>query len=296
MPSDPRSTDRSEQTCPRVRQLPRRRRGVASPRNWFHEPASICESQRLDRWHWLALGPQAQRGRARRRDRCQAAIVLSHVPGCDTFHLGRRRRLQNWRDRRRRDQATRFRMRRTERGPWRRWIQRWSRWMTVATHRCRSRSWRATSSVAVGAALDSSTSKARDSEEKPRTQRAAPSAHAVNSTERPLAASAKSASPIAASVALASEARAAPPVCLSRVGPAAGSRLRRGQSRCQWRPPQCRQSPAFSCHLDSTAARLGSAFDPDLASSLAVLRGRFCLNFDSASKARPLGRSSSRFR
>eukprot|EP00965_Chrysotila_dentata_P054480 1807886-Pleurochrysis_carterae.AAC.1 len=85
---------------------------------------------------------------------------------------------------------------------------------------------------AAGAALEPSTSKARVSEVTPRTHRAAPLAQAVNSTVRLPALSAKSASPIAASDALASEARAAPPACLSR-GSEAGSRLRRGQSRCQ---------------------------------------------------------------
>eukprot|EP00965_Chrysotila_dentata_P179742 5934805-Pleurochrysis_carterae.AAC.4 len=106
--------------------------------------------------------------------------------------------------------------------------------------------------------FESPAQEASGSERTLRTQRAVPPAPAVNSTVWPPALLVKSASPIAASVATASDASAALPAGLRRVSDT-GSRLRCGQSRCQWRPPQCLQGPGFSCHLSSAATRFGSS-------------------------------------
>eukprot|EP00965_Chrysotila_dentata_P039921 1325974-Pleurochrysis_carterae.AAC.2 len=127
----------------------------------------------------------------------------------------------------------------------------------------------------------------------PRTQRAVPPAPVVNSTVRSPVPLENRASPIAASVASASVASAALLAVLSRCSV---SRLRRGQSRCQWRPPQCRHGPAFSCHLSSVATRLKSPLALTLVPDFLALRGDLKLNFESASNARPFGRSNSRLR
>eukprot|EP00965_Chrysotila_dentata_P110312 3644541-Pleurochrysis_carterae.AAC.1 len=149
------------------------------------------------------------------------------------------------------------------------------------------------SGAAAASVADSTRCDARDSDDTPRTQSAVPPAPAVNTTEWSPAPFENRASPMAASETSAFVASATLPADLSRCS---ASRLRRGQSRCQCRPPQCRQGPAFSCHLRSLATRLGS---PLLSASVATFLGLRCdlnLCFESTSSARPFGRSSSRLR